>query len=181
MDDTILALLLGVAIFGIILGIVKVIKLVQKREFLKQELAARELELHREATRKWRESAREKTLSVASSNTPPKRQVTATPTYAPSPTQSVNQYQDNFMSDMATAMVINSLLSSTHEAQSGHVTEDRDTGKVEVKVEKSWGFDDSDSRKSASDSFSSKESSSSWFSSSDSSSSSSDSGPSSDW
>jgi hypothetical protein len=161
-----------------------------------------------EATRKWRLAQREKSVKNAVINTPkavekPLHQespsdlaymrehnmITAKqhrdalaaqkPSYAPSATQSVNQYQDNFMSDVAMGMVINSLLSSTHDSQSGTVTEDRNTGRVDVQVkESSWGFDDSDSRKSVS---SSMDTSSSWSSSDSSSSSSSDSGPSSDW
>ncbi len=85
---------------------------------------------------------------------------------------------NSFVNGMLTQMLIDSTIESiTHGI-------DRDTGKTydrEVersvgvsKSESSWGFDDSDSRKSVSDTFSSS-SSDSWSSSS------SDSGPSSDW
>jgi len=137
--------------------------------------------------------AQERTLArMASTNTPPtkKREFvkrddsfgvsSGTPlnvTHAQSTTQSVSSYQDNFLSDVVTAVAINSLLSDTHKSAE-YPKEERSVGVS--KSESSWGFDDSDSRKSASESLSS----SSWSSSSDSSSSwssSSDSGPSSDW
>ena len=188
--------------------IVLSIRWIQRKRAEIKEREYREMQEQIEATRKWRLAQREKSLKSAVSNTPkavekPLHQespsdlaymrehnlITAKqhrdalaaqkPSFAPSATQSVNQYQDNFMSDVAMGMVINSLLSSTHDSQSGTVTEDRKTGRVDVQVkESSWGFDDSDSRKSVS---SSMDTSSSWSSSDSSSSSSSDSGPSSDW
>jgi len=88
----------------------------------------------------------------------------AKPSYAPSPTQSVSSYQDTSLSDIALGMAINNALNT-------HVSHPSPTVKSS---ETSWGFDDSDSRKSASDSFSSS-------SDSYSSSSSDSSGPSSDW
>lgn len=143
------------------------------------------LEVARE-TRKRERQRRTEQIAASIKNSPPEPKPLNTvgsgvnvgrATYAPSPTQSVNSYNDNFMSDVAMGMVINSLLNSNHSSQSGTVTEDRATGAVSVNVkESSWGFDDSDSRKSIS---SSMDTSSSWSSSD--SSSSSDSGPSSDW
>lgn len=172
-----------VFVLAIVAAVVACIRFVQRKTAERKEREYREMQEQIEATRKWREAQRAKAVK----NTPPPKTINAVgsgvnvgkTTYAPSPTQSINQYQDNFMSDVAMGMVINSLLNSTHSSQSGTVTEDRDTGAVRVDVkESSWGFDDSDSRKSASSSFSSSDSSSSWSSSS---SSSSDSGPSSDW
>lgn len=127
--------------------------------------------------------AQERTLArMASTNTPPptKREFvkrddsfgvsSGTPlnvTYAQSPTQSI-------LSDVADiAMIANTIHHWNDNSRSEPVREERSVGVS--KSESSWGFDDSDSRKSASESFSS----SSWSSSD--SSSSSDSGPSSDW
>jgi len=149
-----------------------------------QEESDKFWEAERERTKK---IAQERTLArMASINTPPtkKREFvkrdesfgvsSGTPlnvTHA-----SVSSYQDNFLSDVVTAVAINSLLSNTHKS-ADFPKEERSVGVS--KSESSWGFDDSDSRKSIS---SSMDTSSSWSSSSsDSYSSSSDSGPSSDW
>lgn len=178
--EMILLVAIAVCFFAVVYGIVRIVQMVRENRrlaALREEQAA---EYAREATRKWREAQRDKAVK----NTPPPRTLNTVgsgvnvgkSTYAPSPTQSVNQYQDNFLSDVAMGMVINSLLNSTHDSQSGTVTENRDTGRVDVKVnESSWGFDDSDSRKSISSSMDTSSSSDSWSSSS------SDSGPSSDW
>jgi hypothetical protein len=205
MEDILAIVFVLVAVALVVLSV----RWFQRKTTERKEREYREMQEQIEATRKWRETQREKSLKHAVSNTPkavekPLYQespsdlaymrehnlITAKqhrdalaaqskPSYAPSATQSVNQYQDNFMSDVAMGMVINSLMSSTHNSQSGTVTEDRNTGRVDVQVkESSWGFDDSDSRKSVS---SSMDTSSSWSSSDSSSSSSSDSGPSSDW
>jgi hypothetical protein len=190
--------LIMVASFGMLIAITYVIiKAMNRRRELKAQLAEQEKQAEaeyqirlakeratREEARKFRAAEKARWAAVTPTYDTPKAQVPprgkeTTVSYAPSPTQSVNSYQDNFMSDMATAMVINTLLASGHDSQSGFVTENRSTGKVDVKVnESSWGFDDSDSRKSIS---SSMDTSSSWSSSDSSSSSSSDSGPSSDW
>ena len=133
--------------------------------------------------------AQERTLArMASINTPPPKQrefvkrdesfgvargSQLNVTHTQSQTQSVSSYQDNFLSDVVTAVAINSLLSNTHKsAGSDYPKEERSVGVS--KSESSWGFDDSDSRKSIS---SSMDTSSSWSSSS----SSDSSGPSSDW
>lgn len=97
-----------------------------------------------------------------------------TTTYTPTTTSTSSSSDDGLVTGMILGAALNSLMSgsgreSTYEERSAGVT----------KSESSWGWDDSDSRKAADDTFSS----SSW-SSSDSSSdswSSSDSGPSSDW
>jgi hypothetical protein len=160
----------------------------QKR---KQEESDKFWESERLRTRK---IAQERTLArMAYTNTPPPKQrefvkrdasfgvargSELTVTHAQSPTQSVSSYQDNFLSDVVTAVAINSLLTTTHKSGGSNPIdfpkEERSVGVS--KSESSWGFDDSDSRKSVS---SSMDTSSSWSSSS--SSSSSDSGPSSDW
>ena len=157
----------------------------QKRQ---QEESDKFWEAERARTKK---IAQERTLArMASTNTPPtkKREFvkrdesfgvsSGTPlnvTHAQSSTQSVSSYQDNFLSDVVTAVAINSLLSNTHKSDD-FPKEERSVGVS--KSESSWGFDDSDSRKSIS---SSMDTSSSWSSSSSDSYSSSDSGPSSDW
>ncbi len=107
--------------------------------------------------------------------------VPPTPVYTPSVQErkpTVTSSDDGFVAGMLTQMLIDSTIESIK-----HGT-DPDTGKTydrEIersvgvsKSESSWGYDDSDSRKSVSDTFSSS-SSDSWSSSS------SDSGPSSDW
>ena len=76
---------------------------------------------------------------------------------------------NNWSTDLLTTMVIADMLTSHNNVSASPSYSKPSTD---------FGFDDSDSRKSASSSFSSSDSSSSW---SDSSSSSSDSGPSSDW
>ena len=151
----------------------------KRREVIAEHL----LEVRRQSAARAR--ARLETKTVADiKNTPPPKTLNAVgsgvnvgrATYVPSPTQSVNSHDDNFLSDVAMGMVINSLLNSKHDSQSGVVTENRDTGSVSVKVsESSWGFEDSDSRKSISSSMDTSSSSDSYSSSS------SDSGPSSDW
>lgn len=149
----------------------------QKRQ---QEESDKFWEAERARTKK---IAQERTLArMASTNTPPptKREFvkrddsfgvsSGAPlnvTYAQSPTQSI-------LSDVADiAMIANTIHHWNDNSRSEPVLEERSVGVS--KSESSWGFDDSDSRKSASESFSS----SSWSSSD--SSSSSDSGPSSDW
>ncbi len=166
----------------------------QKRQ---QEESDKFWEAERARTKK---IAQERTLArMASTNTPPPKQrefvkrddsfgvARGSPlnvTHAQSTTQSVSSYQDNFLSDVVTAVAINSLLSNTHKSGGSNPIdfpkEERSVGVS--KSESSWGFDDSDSRKSIS---SSMDTSSSWSSSSSDSSSSwsssDSSGPSSDW
>jgi hypothetical protein len=112
----------------------------------------------------------------------------AKPSYAPSPTQSMASYQSSrsLLDDAADVAMIANVIH--HWNDKPHYTntdnpidfpkEERSVGVS--KSESSWGFEDSDSRKSIS---SSMDTSSSWSSSSSDSysSSSSDSGPSSDW
>jgi hypothetical protein len=161
-------------------------RLWQRRKKREAEEAAQERARQIEDTRKWRESMRTK----MSTPPPPKKHefvkrdesfgVARGSELTASHAQSVSSYQDNFLSDIVTAVAINSLLSNTHKSGGSDPIdlpkEERSVGVS--KSESSWGFDDSDSRKSISSSMDT----SSWSSSSDSySSSSSDSGPSSDW
>lgn len=79
---------------------------------------------------------------------------------------------DNFFEGIVTGMVVNSLIDSiTHKSEPSYSSSKSESSS-------SWGLDDSDSRKSISDSM---DTSSSWSSSSSSDFGSSDSGPSSDW
>lgn len=151
--------------------------------------AAEQAELDRQilATRKWREERAEQRKKAdearkyfASKNAPsvPPRGKETTVTYAPSPTQSVKS-DDGFVNGMLTGMLVDNLLNSIPHKSGGSSPIDfpkEERSPSVSKTESSWGFDDADSRKSASSSFSSSDSGSSW-SSSDSSSSS----PSSDW
>ncbi len=181
MED-ILAIILVLA--GVALATLA-IRMFLRRSAEKAALEAEERARQIEATRKWRESMRTK----MSTPPPPKKREFVkrdesfgvargselTVTHA----QSVSPYQDNFLSDIVTAVAINSLLSNTHKSGGSDPIdfpkEERSVGIS--KSESSWGFDDNESRKSISSSMDT----SSWSSSSDSSSSSSDSGPSSDW
>lgn len=95
-------------------------------------------------------------------------------TYTSEPVQSTRSVLDD-VADIA--MIANTVRHWNDNNHSEPAREERSVGVT--KSESSWGFDDSDSRKSVSDTFSSSWSSSS--SDSSSSWSSSDSGPSSDW
>lgn len=147
-----------------------------------------------EATRKWRESRYQKqqvagnsvaiqaggNVSVGMSSSSSR---VHSPSYAPSPTQSMQSYNtrtDTTLSDLADIAII----ANTFHHWNDNKKESSDAPVTSSSSSSSWGFDDSDSRKSAASSFSSSDSSSSWSSSSSDSSSSwssSDSGPSSDW
>lgn len=177
--ETILAIIVVVAGVALaILAIRYVYKRITARIAAERAEAEAEMNRQREATRKWRESMYEKSRASAVKNTsavPPRATSTKsyTPSYAPSPTQSV-QNDDGFLTGVLAGMLIDNAIDSFK-----HGT-DRDTGVtydrvVERSSSSSWGFDDEDSRKSAASSFSSSDSSSSWDSGS------SDSGPSSDW
>lgn len=150
-----------------------------------QEIEAA-LEKARNSRKKLREDANAARLAMAASNVPPKkrefvkREEPSTYTYVPSATQSV-QSSRSFLDDAADiAVIANTIHHWNDNSRSEPAREERSVGVT--KTESSWGFDDSDSRKSIS---SSMDTSSSWSSSSSDSSSSwsssSDSGPSSDW
>lgn len=106
---------------------------------------------------------------------PPAPPARTTNTVAPTTAEPAKDWSP----DMLTTMIIADMLTHNKSSSAGSVTWDNDTPTIHPTKSDSFGFDDSDSRKSASSSFSSSDSSSSWSSSSDSSSSSS--GPSSDW
>lgn len=125
---------------------------------------------------------KKRTFVKRNESTVPPRGKETTVTYAPSPTQSVQS--SSFLSDAADIAMIASTIhhwndnTPTSRKSVDIPTEDRSVG-VTTK-ESSWGFDDSDSRKSISSSMdtspsysssSSSSSSDSWSSSSDSSSS----------
>jgi hypothetical protein len=186
---------IGVCFFAVVYGIVRIIKLVmEQRAYAKQ----REEEAQRiaiEETRKWRESLKTKAVEkplhkespsdlayMRESNMITPRQhrealAAQRPSYVPSPTQSVKS-DDGFIDGMMTGYLVNSLIDSISHKSGGSNPIDFPKEERSVGVrqsETSWGFDDSDSRKSISSSMDTSSSSDSWSSSS------SDSGPSSDW
>lgn len=160
------------AIVLILAGVASVILAVRFFMRRAEEKAAQE-ELERkqqiEATRKWREGLM-KRMQTPVSSIPTPRKETPAPTYTRSTaTQSSTPSDDGFVNGMLTGMLIDNVVHSLAHKSGGSSPIDFPS------TEKSWGFDDSDSRKSIS---SSMDTSSSWSSSD---SSSSDSGPSSDW
>jgi hypothetical protein len=123
---------------------------------------------------------KKRTFVKREESTVPPRGKETTVTYAPSPTQSV-QSSRSLLDDAADiAMIANTIHHWNDNSRSEPVREERSVGVS--KSESSWGFDDSDSRKSISSSMdtsssyssSSSDSSSSWSSSDSSSSVSSD-------
>jgi hypothetical protein len=154
----------------------------EAEEKRQQVIAEHLLEVARQSRARARE-IRTASMTNAVANTA-KVPEPAKPSYAPSTTQSIRNYDtttssSDTLSDLANlAIIANTLHHWNDNSRSEPVREERSVGVS--KTESSWGFDDSDSRKSIS---SSMDTSSSWSSSSssDSYSSSSDSGPSSDW
>lgn len=154
------------------------------------EADKRQMELIEEQNnriRKERQERRDRMLQTAVDNTPPpkkrmfEKREEVKPTYASSPTQSMQSY-DNGATDMLVNMMIMDAVTRHHNEPT--ISTPKYDPQVDTptptpsKSSSSWGFDDSDSRASASSSFSSSDSSSSWSSSSSDSSSSS---VSSDW
>ena len=173
MED-IIALILVVGIFALFAwGVTTLIKRVKREK-------EREAERKVAADKYWKEQ-REKVYipSQWAPATPfkpatkTKKKETVGQTYANMNTQTAQtaSSDDGFLTGMLTGMVIDSL---THSHKSEPSVGVSSTTKDDTF---SWGLDDSDSRKSISDTM---DTSSSWFSNS-SDSSSSDSGPSSDW
>lgn len=165
------AALIAVGVF------IYVIKWIIQSQEAKREQERIEHQQAIEATRVWRENRRAQSLSAAIANTssvPPRGQETTkrydpqTTKFAPSPTQSVQSHDDG--SNLIANMIIMDALTRHHNEPTYR----------SVDTSPSWGFDDSDSRKSISSSMDTSSSYSS-SSSSDSYSSSSDSSPSSDW
>jgi len=169
-------LLIGVFAFACAIVVYAIKYFMNKRlEKLQEEEAEHRRQL--DATRKWREGLNAR-MAASGSTVPPRGYETTktyTPTkqsFAPSPTQSVQSHDDS--SNFIANMLIMDALTRHHNEPTIRVSDTpvKDTSP-------SWGFDDSDSRKSIS---SSMDTSSSWSSSSSDSFSSSDSsGPSSDW
>jgi hypothetical protein len=184
--------LIMVASFGMLIaitfGLKAIIRGIAEKKAEKkrqQEESDKFWEAERARTKK---IAQERTLArMASTNTPPPKQrefVKRDESFGVARGSELNvthaqsSYQDNFLSDVVTAVAINSLLSNTHKSGgSNPIDFPREERSVGVsKSESSWGFDDSDSRKSISSSMDTSSSSDSWGSSS-----SDSSGPSSDW
>ena len=184
MEDLIAIMLVLGVVAGVTLAARAQWRMWQRHKKWKAEQAEAEQKRQIEATRKWREGLRQKqtvaansigvqaggnvAVGVSSSN--------YKPSYAPSPTQSIQNYQsDNTLSDLANIAIIANTINHWND-HSRTTTKNDDYSPVTSSTSSSsWGLDDDDSRKSASSSFSSSDSSSSWSSSS------SDSGPSSDW
>lgn len=166
MEDIIAIALILVGVASAILAIFYLVKKYNAYRVREAEEAMAERQRQIEATRKWRESLRAKPTPPPSPTRPtPYTSNVTKPSYAPSPTQSIQQ-DDSFMDGMMTALVINTLMNSNKDSISGVVTRTEDSdGRVSISMT------DSEDRVS----------SSSFSSSSDSWSSSSDSGPSSDW
>jgi hypothetical protein len=167
------------AIAIVVAGVAFVILAVRKIQKRNAEKAQKEAELELELARMRKQRERSMLHAVANTSAVPPRgketTVKYTPTYTPTPTQSVKS-DDRFMDDMMTAVVINTLLHSDKDSISGTVTKNLDTNEVTFK-------DSGPSYRDSSPSYSDSSPSSSWSSSSDSSSSwsSSDSSPSSSW
>ena len=186
MDD-----ILAIVLFFVACSITGLfIRSMLKSHKLKVELA----EIERKEAEARASASRAHSLASAIANAPPRKKRTfvkredstvpprgkeTTVTYAPSPTQSVQS--SNILSDIAdVAMIANTIHHWNDNSRSEPVREERSVGVS--KSESSWGFDDSDSRKSISSSMdtsssyssSSSDSSSSWSSSDSSSSVSSD-------
>jgi hypothetical protein len=166
--------------------VVYVIKYFMKKRLKQHAEEEAERQRQLEATRKWREGLNAKWKTEQSSVPPRGLETTKsyTPTkqtFAPSPTQSVQSHDDS-SNLLANILIMDAL--TRHHNEPTIKSERYDPGVTydaraeSAKDTSSWGFDDSDSRKSIS---SSMDTSSSWSSSSSDSFSSSDSGPSSDW
>lgn len=180
----------------VVLGMVGVFWFVLSRTIKYRAEKAQAIEDRQEIIRKHMSKITEEnnqravSLSNAIKNTakvPAKKPVVkvepAKPSYAPSPTQSMESYQASrsMLDDVADVAMIASVIHHWND-KPHHTNTDNpiDFPKEERSVgvsksESSWGFDDSDSRKSISSSMDTYSSSDSYSSSS------SDSGPSSDW
>ena len=166
MEDTIAI----AVVLGLVAAVVAIIVWAVRK--VKKENAAYQVKPDELHAKEKKELMKGLTRTSNFSSVPPRgKETTAkyTPTYAPSPTQSVKS-DDRFMDDMMTAVVINNLMNSNKDSVSGVVTKNLDTNDVTFK-DTSPSY--SDSSPSSSWSSSSSDSSSSW--------SSSDSSPSSSW
>lgn len=204
MIDNILLTLLALCAVAVVYGLARLVRAYRNIKKAEAERHARlkaELEKMRADTyeRMRKPSAvppRGKETTVKYSTAP-----AAAPAVAPLPPEKVKSYSsalerkwstdqptnrsndssdDGFLTGMLTGYALNTIMSGNgHSSLSDSDSSERSVG-VSSR-ESSWGFDDSDSRKSISDSMSSSWSSSDSSSSSSDSWSSSDSGPSSDW
>lgn len=160
-------ILLGVALVAIafVFVVVKLVRNNIRKKKEQREAIQKRLDSLRDDS--WKKVSRANSVPLKSSK--PAVAPIKTSYSAPAPTSTTSS-DDSFVNGMLTGMLIDNVVDSlTHRSEpSVGVT----------KSESSWGFDDSDSKKSISDSMSS-----SWSDSSSSSDSwsSSDSGPSSDW
>lgn len=175
-----MAILIAIAVASsvtLLWVIVKMIKAVKEHNRKVRIAEQEEQKRQVEATRKWREGLRERTLKNASANTssvPPRGYETTkkytTPSYAPSPTQSVQNSKSDDGVDLMTAMLVMNAISDFNQPHKSGGSSPIDFPKEERSSSPSFR----DESPSSSWSSSSSDSSSSW-------SSSSDSGPSSDW
>lgn len=175
MED-ILALLLVLSIFGLFVWVVNMIRLRVKRHQIKQRIQE-EADRVRYSPKQWAPMtpSMAKPKPETKKRPPAMKKANKTNSYANIPmtssTSTAAVADDGFFSGVATGMLIDEVVKSMTHKSGG--SDPIDFPKVSSTP--SWGLDDSDSRKSISDSM---DSSSSWSSSD---SSSSDSGPSSDW
>jgi hypothetical protein len=171
MEDILAILLAAAAVAAVVYAVKRFINWRNEQKRIREEYVAHaQAELARDMERRRQRIAERLSTSIPS-KTVQKKVVETKPSYATSPTQSVQSSDDGFVNGLLAGMLIDSL---THKSGGSNPI---DFPKVDNTP--SWGLDDSDSRKSIS---SSMDTSSSWSSSSsDSYSSSSDSGPSSDW
>jgi hypothetical protein len=177
MEELLAIALVLFLVASVVFGVKKILK--YRAE--KKEREYREQLERIEATRKWRGSLRQKSVPAAVKNTSsvPARGKETTKKYTPSystssSTVTPTSSDDGFLTGMLVGAAIDTIMHSSGTGRS--ILAEQRNAEVS-KSESSWGFDDSDSRKSVSSSMDT----SSFWSSSDSSSSSSDSGPSSDW
>lgn len=193
MEDIMAILLVIACAIGVVMAGRAQWRMWQRHKKWKAEQAEAEHKRQIEATRKWRESRYQKqqvvgngmaiqsggNVSVGLSSSSSR---VHSPSYAPSPTQSMQSYNSSSsdtLSDLANLAIIANTVNhwNDHSPKSSSKSEDYSpvSSSSSSSSSSSWGFDDDDSRRSVSSSFSSSDSSSSWSSSS------SDSGPSSDW
>lgn len=177
MEDilAIILVLAGVALS--ILAAKRIYAYIHKRicDHIQQKRDAERAETERqiEATRKWRESLRSKTVATAVSNKPPAKKVPSADKVPTTTTTTYTTADDSFLSDVATMLVLNAALKN----DSAQASVNYNTNEVRITTSNDiTSSDDSYTKPSWSSwSSSSSDSSSSWSSSS------SDSGPSSDW
>lgn len=181
MED-ILALIVVLVVIGSVVAIARIVyksyKEHKRKEVERQELIQKKLDEVRYSPSQWAPVTPQQYADAIPKRKPAMKKANNSTSYANTPmtttssTSTAAVADDGFFSGVVTGMLVDEVVKSfSHKSEpSIGVT----------KSESSWGFDDSDSRKSISDSM---DTSSSWSSSSSDSwsSSSSDSGPSSDW